>query len=55
MNISGIWTLEELRKGVWSKLELQKAKYFSKNLLHPLSRCRLFPKSTFKECGGPGR
>lgn len=54
MNVSGIWTLEDLRQGEWSKLELQKANYFSKNLLHPLLNADFFPKVHLKS-GGAGR
>lgn len=52
MNISGIWILEDLRKGEWSKLELQKPNYFSKNLLYPFSSADFFPKVHLKSVEG---
>lgn len=55
MSISGIWTWEDLRKGEWSKLELQKSQLFLPESAPSPFKCRLFPKSMFEECGGPGR
>lgn len=51
------WNLDfgESEKGRVVKIRTSKNQLFLQDSALSLFKCRLFPKSTFKECGGPGR